>query len=557
MDLNSSRWQLTFNGIALDGATNSIANGTQISRDNKRSIFGFWDSALSGAAFWKHDPNTSWDNTWSPFTKSIFTVATGAISGTGATPSQLSLRYVIASDPNLPAPLPLGPTGLAATANSSAVNLTWDPLSGATAYVVKRSVFATGPFNVLQSNVTGTSYSDTTVSNSLYYYTVSAITASGSTANATPVLSGIAPLLPYCLNGDIGDTGATGSAFLQNGGRYTILASGSDIWGTADGFQFMYQQVTGDCDIRARVTGVQNTNVWAKAGVMIRNTLDAGSAFSDVTVTPSQGIAAQWRSVANGGCSNAGASGAAPYWVRLVRSGNAITSYRSTDGITWTAMASNTIIMNSTVYVGLAVSSHAYGTLCTATFDNYSVVALPSPWSSSDVGTVGSAGSASLTGSTYTVAGSGADIWGTADAFRYVYQAATGDCDITARVSDLTFTNVWGKAGVMIRETLSANSTHAMVVISSSNGIAFQNRASTGGSSSTKAGPMVSVPYWVRLVRAGDVFTGYASPDGVNWTQVGSVTIPMASSVYIGLPVTSHADGALSVGFFDNVVVNP
>ncbi len=82
MDLNQRRWQLAFNGIKLDGTTNSIATGTQISRDNKRMIFGYWDTAV-GRSFWKHDPNTSWNNTWSPFSKSIFTAATGAISRLG------------------------------------------------------------------------------------------------------------------------------------------------------------------------------------------------------------------------------------------------------------------------------------------------------------------------------------------------------------------------------------------------------------------------------------------------------------------------------------------
>src|SRR5581483_5777449 len=126
MDLNRSRWQLTFNGINLNGATNSIASGTQIPRvkandsDNKRMIYGYWDSAL-GTSFWKHDIYTSRNNTWSPLTKSILTAATGALSGTGVTPSPMELRYVIASDPNLPDPPLNGPPGLAASSTNSVV----------------------------------------------------------------------------------------------------------------------------------------------------------------------------------------------------------------------------------------------------------------------------------------------------------------------------------------------------------------------------------------------------------------------------------------------------
>lgn len=191
MDLNKSRWQLTFNGIKLDGTTNSIASGTQISRDNKRMLFGYWEAAVGGAMFWKHDLYTAWNNTWSPFSKSIFTAATGALSGAGATPSPMELRYVIASDPNLPDPPHPGPTGLAGAFSSGAANLTWDAFAGATSYTIQRSSVSGGPYTTLQSGITGTSYSDSTVSaGSIYYYTVSATTASGNTALAPELATG-------------------------------------------------------------------------------------------------------------------------------------------------------------------------------------------------------------------------------------------------------------------------------------------------------------------------------------------------------------------------------
>jgi autotransporter-associated beta strand protein len=191
MDLNKSRWQLTFNGIKLDGATNSLASGTQISRDLKRSISGYWDSSVSGGMFWKHDLYTAASNTWSPFTKSIFTAATGALSGAGAMPSPMELRYVIASDPNLPDPPSPGPTGLAGSFGGGAVNLTWDAVAGATSYTVRRSSVSGGPYTTLQSGVAGTSFPDSTVTTgNIYYYTVFATTASGDTALAPELAVG-------------------------------------------------------------------------------------------------------------------------------------------------------------------------------------------------------------------------------------------------------------------------------------------------------------------------------------------------------------------------------
>ena len=192
MDLNQRRWQLTFNGIKLDGTVNSIAAGTEITRDNRRAIYGYWDSAIGGASFWQHGANTSWFNTWSPFTKSIFTAATGALSGAGAAPSPMELRYVIASDPGLPDPLLPGPTGIHATAAYGTLKLTWDALSGATGYTIKRATLSGGPYTTLADNVAATTYTDATAqSGVLYYYTVSADTASGPTADGAESAAGL------------------------------------------------------------------------------------------------------------------------------------------------------------------------------------------------------------------------------------------------------------------------------------------------------------------------------------------------------------------------------
>jgi regulation of enolase protein 1 (concanavalin A-like superfamily) len=166
------------------------------------------------------------------------------------------------------------------------------------------------------------------------------------------------------------------------------------------------------------------------------------------------------------------------------------------------------------------------------------------------------AGSASYGSGTFTVRGSGTDIWDTADAFRYVYQPLNGDGTITARVVTQQNTNSWAKAGVMIRESLTAGSRHAMVALTPGNGVAFQRRLTTDGISVHTAGALVGAPYWVRVVRSGSTFSGYQSSDGTNWVLIGSDTINMASSVYIGLAVTSHNNTALGTATFDNVSVS-
>jgi glucose/arabinose dehydrogenase/regulation of enolase protein 1 (concanavalin A-like superfamily) len=186
---------------------------------------------------------------------------------------------------------------------------------------------------------------------------------------------------------------------------------------------------------------------------------------------------------------------------------------------------------------------------------NFSVSnALPAPWVTANIGNAGIAGSAGYSNGTFTVSGSGSDIWGTNDAFRYVYQPFSGNVDIRARVTGVTNTNAWAKAGVMIRETLNADSKHAMVVVTPGQGVAFQRRANTGGSS-THTAASGSAPYWVRLVRSGNTFTAYRSSTGSTWTQIGSATISMTANVFVGLPVTSHNNSSLCTATFTNVSV--
>jgi hypothetical protein len=182
---------------------------------------------------------------------------------------------------------------------------------------------------------------------------------------------------------------------------------------------------------------------------------------------------------------------------------------------------------------------------------------LPAGWSHADVGATGVAGNAGATGTTFTVAGAGADVWGTADAFHYAYRTLNGDGTIVARVASIQFVNSWTKAGVMIRNSLSASAAQAFMLVAASptKGVPFQRRLADGNSSVSTSGSQSTAPRWVKLVRAGNTISGYESADGSAWTLVASDTFTMGNSVLVGLAVSSHVAGTNATATFENVTV--
>jgi chitodextrinase/regulation of enolase protein 1 (concanavalin A-like superfamily) len=442
------------------------------------------------------------------------------------------------------------------------------------------------------------------------------------------------------------------------GGVFTTTANGTDIWATQDSFHFVHRMLTGDGRVTARVTALDLTDAWAKAGVMMRGSLAANSQHVFMAVTGSNGAAFQRRTATGGASSHTGGSNVrAPHWVRLERQGNLFTGLVSADGSTWSIVGSQVIGMPGTVYVGLAHTSHRSGVLGNAGFagvqvtggaadtqaptapgvavasnvtasgatlnwaaasDNVAVTGyevtvggntlsttattlvvgdltaetmyavsvrafdaagnrssastagfttlpatctancdgdLPAEWTAQDVGST-APGATRIANGIFVTTASGADIWGSTDSFHFVHRPLIGDGQVTARVTALDPTDAWAKAGVMMRASLAGNSQHALMAVTAGNGAAFQRRTAAAGASSHTAGPSVRTPHWVRLVRTGNLFTGYVSGDGTSWVAVGSQTIAMPGTVYAGLAHTSHREGVLGQASFASVSVS-
>jgi regulation of enolase protein 1 (concanavalin A-like superfamily) len=184
------------------------------------------------------------------------------------------------------------------------------------------------------------------------------------------------------------------------------------------------------------------------------------------------------------------------------------------------------------------------------------LTSLPAPWSAHDIGSLMLAGSVVLSQGVFTVNAAGADVWGTADALYFVHQTLHGDGTIIARVASVENVHRWTKAGVMIRNGLTAGAANATIIVSPGKGVSFQYRTAADGATANAAVAGTS-PRWVKLTRAGNLFTASTSTDATTWTKVGTSTIAMAADVEIGLAVTSHDAASLAAATFDNVKVVP
>lgn len=224
---------------------------------------------------------------------------------------------------------------------------------------------------------------------------------------------------------DIGSVGLPGSAGSPGDDVY-ITASGGDIWDVSDNFHYVWRTWSGDVTLTARINGLSATDAWAKAGLMFRESLNANARNALIAVTPGNGITFQSRSSTGGVTNFSNIIGlAAPYWLKLQRTGDVFTPYHSADGSTWTQTATPvTLSLPATCYIGFAATAHNNTRLTASQFDNISLVAPVPPipaglsatagdaqivlsWSAASGATSYTVKRATLSGGIYTTISSG------------------------------------------------------------------------------------------------------------------------------------------------------
>jgi len=254
-------------------------------------------------------------------------------------------------------------------------------LSGATQTApvwLKLTRTGTNVAGFISSN--GTTWSQvgtTTLSVAAPAYVGLAVTSHYPTQLSTAVFDNVAVNGPVSLpapwqNTDIGTVGWTGSGSAA-GGVFTVIGAGADIWGTADSFHAVQQTLAGDVQLIARVISLQNTNTFAKAGLMLRDSTAATAAHVIIDLRPTGEIEFMTRPT-NGGDTTwlAGAFKTAPVWLKLTRSGSLVTGSVSDDGIAWSQVGTATVTYGAAPIAALVVTSHDTTLLNTASFDNVS-----------------------------------------------------------------------------------------------------------------------------------------------------------------------------------------
>jgi hypothetical protein len=180
------------------------------------------------------------------------------------------------------------------------------------------------------------------------------------------------PLPPGWHTMDVGQPIVAGSASHRSA-TFSVTGAGVDIGERSDQFRFVYQSLDGDGEISACVLSLDYVSSWSKAGVMIRESLAVDSRYAFSLLSAGWGVAFHYRSVAGAPSAQAGVAPAvAPHCVRLVRKGSVFTAYQSADGTEWVSMGTVTIAMSSSVFAGLAVTSHDVAHAARATFGKVS-----------------------------------------------------------------------------------------------------------------------------------------------------------------------------------------
>jgi len=371
---------------------------------------------------------------------------------------------------------------------------------------------------------------------------------------------------------DVGAPPRAGSAVFDAGsGEYRITGSGTDIWGRADQFRYVWREMSGDFAVTATAKFLTDGNPHRKAVIMLRKSLDADSPFVHLAIHGDGMPSLQFRSAPgdttntvdfpiDGSSSDSGTS-AGTWTLKVVRIGTAVTVWISKDGTPLRELGHTLNTIGSPVLVGLGVSSHTQEASSTVLFSNVSVQPLPKLGAftnAADVGGPAIKGSAAFTAASgeYRITGSGANIWGKQDQFQFVWREMTGDFAATATVRFLGQGNDHRKGGIMVRQSLDNDAPYADVVMHGNGMPGLQWRNREGEETNTFDLPIEGPgTYTIKLVRTGVRIYMFVAREGATLREIAHTEVSLQNPVLVGLVVCSHNAEASDTAIFSDVSI--
>jgi regulation of enolase protein 1 (concanavalin A-like superfamily) len=332
---------------------------------------------------------------------------------------------------------------------------------------------------------------------------------------------------------------------------FSLTGGGVGVGGTSDQFMFLSQRLTGDGVITVRLLSLAGS-ITAEAGLMVRESL-AGNARHASLLVSTGGVAFRSR-VATGG-NTASLSVPRGSWLRLERTGPAVTASISSDGAQWTVAATQTLTLPSTVYVGLVVTGRSSTALATATMSSMAVAStaptLPSGWTSADVGAAAAAGTASYSNGSFIATSSGLGFANASDGFRFLYRRVKGDTKLQTRV--VASEGKSGRqAGIAFRASLDGGAVEVALVADEAGVLLVRRSGAAQTASKTRVASTVA-PVYLQLDRRGSMVTVLYSIDGVTWKPVTALSVAFPAEIYAGLAVAAGPNGGTAAAAFDRL----
>ena len=261
--------------------------------------------------------------------------------------------------------------------------LNWtENIDGESGFIIERKETGKGSFFPLDTTVANElSYVDTLDLKefTLYSYRVrtlygEAVSQASDSLLGRPPLSAHAALPEPWHNISLGDTlVAMASTASYDNGTFTFDAGDQDFWDTTDRGHFVYQVLSGDCEIVAKLDQYTHAQAFTMAGVMIRDSIDWGSKYVSMFMMSEPGPILRDRILTNGEVNQQpyGSTGEkAPMWLRLKRVGDLFTGFISPDRIGWQSIRSVSNPLGPQVYIGMAATSHTKESPAVFTFSD-------------------------------------------------------------------------------------------------------------------------------------------------------------------------------------------